>query len=210
MTELGAYSPETAREILDAFRRLKASGLLDKARPAEPLRPIPAPIWVENVSGEEIPAYACMQATGTSTSGDRTYIEVNKPADTDGSGGGFLFNGAAPIAIGKRGVGHAGPHVRAIGDGGTCTAGDRWAPQASSWQVTAATDGIFTAIGDDGIATNVVRLLVYTPPTLVQQVVTDLRVDSTNLQYKTRDVLIFPDGDESAWATWHAGEDCTA
>jgi hypothetical protein len=136
-------------------------------------------------------------------------VEVDKPADADGSAGGFLFNGAAAIAIGKRGVGHAGPHVRAIGDGSTCTAGDRWAPQASSWQATATTDGIFTAIGDDAIATNVVRLLVYTPPTLVQQVVTDIRVDSTNLQYKTRDVLIFPDGDESAWTTWHAGEDCT-
>lgn len=161
MTELGAYSPGTAREILDAFRRLKASGLLDKARPAEPLRPIPAPIWVENVSGEEIPAYACMQVTGTVDGGDRTYLEVDKPGDAIGLGGGYVFNGPNAIATGKRGVAHAGPHVRAQGDGSTCTAGQGWAPQKNSWEVTQQDGGDFQAIGDDSLGTNVVRIFTH-------------------------------------------------
>jgi len=209
VTDVGAFSPEVAAEVLQVVRRLQASGLLDRGRGAESQQPKPPTIWIQNNSGEEIPAFACMQATGTDTSDDRTYVLVDKPADATGEAGGFLFNGPRPVPIGKRGVAYAGPHVRALSDGTAISAGDRMAPQASSWEVTTETDGIFTGIGSDSVATDVVRMLVYTPPTLIQQVVTDIRVDSTNLQYKTRDVLIFPDGDESAWTTWHAGEDCT-
>ncbi len=42
----------------------------------------------------------------------------------------------------------------------------------------------------------------------VQQVVTDFQVTGVTLQIKTRDVLVFPDGDESAWATVHTGTNC--
>lgn len=114
-------------------------------------------IYVHNVSGEEIPAYACMQCTGTEVIGSRTYIQVDQPADATGEAGGFLFNGPRAIAIDANGVAFAGPHVRALGDGTTATAGDRWAPTASAWTITKTNTGFLICVGDDDVATNVVR-----------------------------------------------------
>ena len=42
----------------------------------------------------------------------------------------------------------------------------------------------------------------------VQQVVTDFQVSGLTLQIKTRDVVIIPAGDESAWTTVHTGTEC--
>jgi hypothetical protein len=117
----------------------------------------PAPIYVTNVSGEEIPAYACMQCTGTEVIGNRTYIQVDQPADATGAAGGFLFNSPRAIAIDANGIGFAGPHVRALGDGSTATAGGRWGPAASSWEIEPDASGLFVVIGDDSVATDVVR-----------------------------------------------------
>ena len=42
----------------------------------------------------------------------------------------------------------------------------------------------------------------------VQQVVTGFQVSGLTLQVKTRDVVIIPAGDESAWTTVHTGTEC--
>lgn len=43
----------------------------------------------------------------------------------------------------------------------------------------------------------------------LQQVITDIQVSGNTLQYKSRDVLIIPAGDESAWYTFHTGTECS-
>lgn len=116
-------------------------------------------IYVHNVSGEEIPAYACMQATGTEVIGDRTYIQVDQPADSNGDAGGFLFNGSRAIGVDGNGIGFPGPHVKALGDGSTATAGDRWAPTASQWTIAPDADGFLICAGDDDVETDVVRVI---------------------------------------------------
>jgi hypothetical protein len=65
-------------------------------------------------------------------------------------------------------------------------------------------------IDDDSVATNVVRLFCHQAPTVTQTYITDIQVSGNTLQYKTRDAYIFPAGAESAWTTWHTGEDCTS
>lgn len=45
-------------------------------------------------------------------------------------------------------------------------------------------------------------------PGEVQTVITDFQVMGTTLQVKTRDIVIIPDGDESAWTTKHTGTTC--
>ncbi len=42
----------------------------------------------------------------------------------------------------------------------------------------------------------------------VQSVVTDFRVSGVTFQVKTRDVFVFPAGDESDWTTAHTGGNC--
>ena len=204
----GFISDSRMRQLLADMQLIKSIVLGNQNTQQPQLGP--ASIYVTNVSGEEIPAYACMQCTGTEVIGNRTYIQVDQPADSTGEAGGFLFNSPRAIAIDANGIGFAGPHVRALGDGSTATAGERWAPVASSWAVADDVDGIFTVIGNDDVATNVVRMFSHHAPTVVQTYVTDIRVSGTTLQYKTRDAYIFPASDETDWTTWHTGEDCTA
>jgi hypothetical protein len=42
----------------------------------------------------------------------------------------------------------------------------------------------------------------------VQTVVTAFQVTGVTLQIKTRDIIVIPDGDESAWTTVHTGTEC--
>lgn len=155
VADYGFFTPQTASKILTRLATLESAVFGGGSSVVPQLGP-PA-IYVHNVSGEEIPAYACMQCTGTEVIGNRTYIQVNKPADSTGEAGGFLFNSPRAIAIDGNGVGFAGPHVKALGDGSAATAGDRWAPVASNWEIADSTSGFLICIGDDSVATDVVR-----------------------------------------------------
>ena len=208
MADYGFFTPATAQQIIADLKLLKSAVFGNGAVNNPQLTA--TPIYVHNTTAEEIPAYGCMQCTGTEVIGNRTYVQVSKPADSTGEAGGFLFNSSRAIPVNGNGVGFAGPHVRALGDSSTATAGDRWAPSASLWTVGDDEDGIFMCIGDDDVASDVVRLFCDHAPTVTQTYVTDIRVNGTTLQYKTRDAFIFPASEESDWTTWHTGEDCTS
>ncbi len=157
---VGLYSEQTAKEMLQLFRQIKASGILSKSGRASATI-TPGYHYVVNESGEEIPAYACMQMTGTSESSGQNYIQVDKPADTDGSAGGFIFNGPAAIEIGGNGIGLAGPVVRALGDGSIATAGDTWGPTVSAWTISPG-GGLFRCVGDDDVLSDVLKVQLKT------------------------------------------------
>jgi hypothetical protein len=154
--ELAGFSRDNAKLILDVVRYLRANGLVGPPSDRGQQRfPPQAPIYVRNDSGVEIPAFACLQTTGTVEYGGQNYITVDKPSDTDGTSGGYLFNGQAPIEIGGYGIAHDGPVVRMI-CGDTIASGDSLTPIVNDWEVEAG-DGPFVAIGEDDIATNCVR-----------------------------------------------------
>lgn len=92
----GFYDKETARNILDAYRSLQASGLLRPGVIQDLVRGRPQfieePKRFTNDSGETIPPYACMQIVGTEELGDNVFLKVDKPLDTDGTAGAFIFN----------------------------------------------------------------------------------------------------------------------
>lgn len=155
--QVGYYDPETARMVLAVIRQLKQAGLVEnpRRRGRQTLQP-ETPIYVLNVSGETIPAYACMQATGTDDLDGQCFIEVDQPADSTGEAGWFLFNGPIAIPDGERGVAHDGPLVRALSSATTGSCG----PVASSWTVAAQSDGMFTAVGADAITTSISKIFV--------------------------------------------------
>jgi hypothetical protein len=211
MRRVGYYTPETAKMIHDVARYLRDSGfVIPQSGRENQFIPPDAPIYIRNDTAEEIPAFACLQTDGTVEDGGQNFIKVVKPQDAVGTNGWYLFNGIAPIEIGGYGIAKDGPVVRMLTDGSAITNGSRWAPVASSFEVSPATGGIFFAIGADDIETDVMRGFTIPMPSVVQQVITDIRVSGTTLQYKSRDAYIFPASDESAWTTWHTGEDCTA
>lgn len=155
--QLGVYDPETAKTILGVVNYLKANGFVVPVagRGQQTITP-PTPIYVRNDSGEEAPAFACMQVTGTVEVGGQNYIKVDQPSDVTGDAGGYLFNGIAPIADGDYGIAYDGPVARMLTDGSTITCGDAWQPQVNDWEVTTG-GSLFTAIGADDIETNVMR-----------------------------------------------------
>jgi hypothetical protein len=144
------------RMIIEITRYLKASGFTITP-PGGGSRFVPqsTPIYVRNDSGAEIPAFACLQTTGTTEAGGQNYITVDQPVDTTGAAGGYLFNGIAPIEIGGYGIAHDGPLCRMLKTG-TLTSGDKCQPVAGQWHIAAGGD-LITIVGDDDIGTNIVR-----------------------------------------------------
>jgi len=154
---LGGFKKETAQIILDVVQYLRESGFVIK-RPGrgEQFVPPDAPIYVRNDSGVEIPAFGCVQVTGTVEAGGQNYVTVDKPVDATGDAGGYLFNGVAPIEVGGYGIAHDGPVVRMLTDGSAVACGDMWQPVVNSFLVSTG-GSMFSAIGEDDIETDVMR-----------------------------------------------------
>ena len=158
---IGAYSPETAKMVLEVINNLKRSGLVLEGTAAKKYNAPPnTPIYFRNDSGEEVPPYACMQVTGTVDSNGQNFFTIDKPADEDGTSGAYLFNLHRPVAIDEFGIGDAGVEARAL-SGGSLNPSDRASASTGSWEVKQANGGPFICGGDDDIGENVVRLFLY-------------------------------------------------
>lgn len=159
------FSPELAAQIIDMVRKLQASGvgedkindILSRSKPSDV-----APIYVSNVSGETIPAYGCMQVVGTVEIGGQNYLEVDKPADTTGAAGGFLFNSHREIPADETGVAQPDIVVRAIKSSSIMT-GANYRPVVSAWTIAEHVDGTFVMAGADDISTDVVKIVLTQP-----------------------------------------------
>lgn len=119
---------------------------------------LPPPAYVHNDSGEEIPPYACMQVTGTEEIDGQNYLVVDKPADTDGTSGGYVFNGPFAIADDDEGKYQVGQVVRGYKDSGTITGGDKWSPVVNQWYIAKVNDGPFIACGADDVDDDVLKV----------------------------------------------------
>jgi len=161
--QIGAYTVETARLVLETVKYLRESGFVIErpGRGQQKFRPAEAPIYVRNDTGEEIPAFGCLQVTGAVDAGGQNYITVDKPVDDTGDAGKYLFNGIAPIEAGGYGIAHDGPLVRMLTDGSTVTCGDMWQPDIGSFAVIPG-GSMFSAVGEDDIETDVMRAFILT------------------------------------------------
>jgi hypothetical protein len=148
------------RTIMEVVNYLRVSGFTITP-PGGGLRTVPqsTPIYVRNDSGAEIPAFACLQTTGTVEAGGQNYITVDQPVDTTGAAGGYLFNGQAPIEIGGFGIAHDGPLCRMLTDGATLSSGDKCRPVVGEWYIELGGD-LITIVGDDDIEPDTVRGMI--------------------------------------------------
>lgn len=154
MADGAIFAPETAREILDTVRWVRQNMRTITSGTSAPSIWSPAPVYVYNDSGAEIPAYAIMQGVATREYGGRNYIDVKKPADNYGAAGSFIFNGPRAIAIGERGVANEGPIAR-IKFTGSITAGSRYSPTVSQWYATADAGGPLCCLGADDLGNDI-------------------------------------------------------
>lgn len=157
MSRVNVFNDETFGDLLEMVREWRA------ARPSQGVRNTPTiphetPIYIHNDSGEEIPPYACMQVTGTEEIGSQNYLVVDKPADTDGTAGGFLFNSRSPVGIDDEGVAQPSQVVRGFKDSGTATGGDKWSPVVDEWYIAQVDGGPFICCGADDVEDDVLKV----------------------------------------------------
>lgn len=159
---------------------------------------------VENVSGEEIPAFACMEVENVAMMlGDLSYgFRVRKPTQF-GSQGQHVFNGATPIPIGKYGVGICGDMVAALYDtsdgvpNDTNTAAASYneavGPRAGSWKLRRNTGG-FACVSydlvDETTPDDVIRVMSRPMLTLIckaDALISKSTTGTVSIYWKTED-----------------------
>lgn len=119
---------------------------------------LPPPAYFHNASGGEIPPYACLQVTGTEEIDGQNYLVVDQPADTDGTSGGYVFNGPEAVADNEEGKYQEAQVVRAYKDTGTVTGGEKWSPVVSQWYIAQDDAGPFICCGADDVDTDVLKV----------------------------------------------------
>lgn len=155
MTQAGVYSPADARMVLEVVRYLRDNGFVIPGgrKPEQVLQP--DRVYFRNDSGAEVPAWGCMEVTGTVEAGGQNYVKITKPTT---GGVSFLFNGQAPVADGKYGTAQSGPVFRVYKSTGTATEGHSWGPTVGQWYLTQHT-GPYIVYGADDIGSNVFRVV---------------------------------------------------
>jgi hypothetical protein len=166
--ELVVFAPDLANEMLATFKAIKAKGLLEPDLEAKQLRGNPVrqvthpqpPIFVRNDSGQTIPPYAFMQATGTVNVTDSfCYVTVKQPTDTTTQlHCPLLINGIYEIPNGDYGVAQNGP-VFSLWCDTTRVAGDRLGPRPDEWY--SQLGSMYAVIGEDetAIETDVYKVM---------------------------------------------------
>ncbi|MFN9110317.1 MAG: hypothetical protein ACK5XN_09635 [Bacteroidota bacterium] len=109
------------------------------------------PMGFANHSCSEIPAYACMEVSGTIKYGSETYLTVKKPSGD----GPFVFNGPAAVPSCGYGFIQQMPIVRAKG---AVAAKQKASPQSGSWDIVQSASGTWQSAGPDQVASGVTVL----------------------------------------------------
>ena len=146
MDSIGVFTPEQARLLWQEYlSRQQLQSQLTKNYPQRrPLdEPSPHRVFVKNTSGEAIPAFACMQITGTAVYGERTVVNVTKPTTTDGV---YLFNSPYEIAIDAAGWAYRFGVVVMLGDPPS-EVGALYEANPGAWTVVEGS-GPFVVYGD--------------------------------------------------------------
>lgn len=155
------FDDATTSDIIAIVRQWRAGKLpIGSSRQSKQLQPYqPQLPFFTNDSGEAIPPYACMQVTGTLEIGARNYLVVDKPADTDGTAGAFIFNGGREVEADTEGLAQASAVLRGFKDTGTATGGERWSPVSGQWYIEQSDGGQFICCGDDDVDTDVLKVM---------------------------------------------------
>ena len=156
--KVAVFQPDTARRMWKAYKELKSSGLLTPGVIPRMIerghnRDNHRPKLVRNTSGEECPPYGCLQIVDTEELTDQVVLVGDKPRDTAGAEGPYVFNNHHPIPDGDTGsaqIRRVG--VRALKSAADTTStvesGQPWGPVVDEWYIEGG-GGQFLMIGPD-------------------------------------------------------------
>lgn len=151
--ELTQFGEREVSELATIIRHFRKSGLWEPSGNSSASFFSSAPINIKNTESNVIPAYGCVEVTGTVDESGQNYVQVKKPTS---SGVVFLFNNHFEIEANGYGVAQQGPIIRAYKSTGTVTFGNRWRPTASQYYLTKGI-GNYVVYGSDDIGTDVIR-----------------------------------------------------
>lgn len=147
MSEIGVFTPEQARLLWhDYLARNQLPAQLQKHYPQRRTPDIVSPhrVHIQNLSGEAVPAFGCMQITGTADIGAKTALTIDKPTSTDGQ---YIFNGPYIIEDTETGWGYRHGVVLMLGDA-PYISGSQYLPIVGSWEIEEGA-GPFVVYGPD-------------------------------------------------------------
>lgn len=151
--EVVQFGERELGELADIIRYCRKNGLWSTQGDSSDSVFGSASILVKNTEANVIPAYGCMEVTGTVDESGQAYVTVKKPTST---GVHFLFNGHYEIEASGYGCAQSGDVIRAYKSTGTVTFGNRWRPTASQYYLTKGV-GHYVVLGSDDIGTDVIR-----------------------------------------------------
>lgn len=157
MPEGVTLTPELANILREMARLYRANGWPSVSTQRETRFYPPDSIIFVNRSGEEIPAYGCMQVTGSIEQDGRTIFEVTKPdAATITSENQLLFNSSRPVADDENGLAQPPTIVKALKDSAETTddVGKGWNYTDGEWYLSPS--GSFTYYGVSDIDDDVI------------------------------------------------------
>jgi hypothetical protein len=152
--EITEFGDREIGELAALIRHYRKNGLWTGDGESSFTQGPSAGIVVKNTEATEIPAYGCMEVIGTVEEDGRNYVRVKKPTS---AGLLFLFNGHTAIEASGYGTAQRGPVYWVYKNSGTVTHGNRWAPTAGQYYLTAGA-GPYVVLGEDAIAANVFRV----------------------------------------------------
>lgn len=151
-TNLAAFTPEVAREILETVRWVRSAGFALQGGARGELATETSRPTAKNEQGSTMPAWALVQLTGTANVGDRPVPVASRPADTMGQAGPYAVAATGrTVADDDYFALQLGPVLRILTDGSAITAGSRWSPSPNQWHLVPDVFGQFEALGADPI-----------------------------------------------------------
>jgi hypothetical protein len=154
--DIGVFTPAQLKRVWSATLAYeRTSKIPDRSNNEVP----PDVILFRNDSGHEVPAYGCIQASGTVEEGYGNYLTIERPIQWTGAVvGPFLFNSDRAVPDGEFGVAQFGPIFRALDSQvDTLAVGTRVGPSVDSFKVRKGC--LYTYLGEDDVATDCCRLI---------------------------------------------------
>lgn len=148
------FSDDQKRRVWSATRRveLQSSGTAsDLITPANS-------IYFRNDSAFTVPPYGLMQITDTvDVTGSFNYVTTKRPIDATLMRCPLLINGPREVLTNEYGLAQSGPVFRMLHNGTAYAPGDRLGSLTATF--TATYGSLYAVLGDDDVATNIVRVI---------------------------------------------------
>jgi hypothetical protein len=149
------FSSDQKKRVWAATRKVE---LLPSDIATDSINAVPNAIYFRNDSAQTVPPYGLMQISGTvEVTGSFNYVTIKRPIDATLMRCPLLINGPREVLTNEYGSAQIGPVYRLLHNGTAYVAGDRLGSLTATF--TATYGSLYAVLGEDDIATDIVRVM---------------------------------------------------